>query len=67
MKACERCGATAPNDEAGDYELFDYCELCSRDLCDKCMRAGCCGHTPAVSGMVEDAADNVPPPPSRNR
>jgi hypothetical protein len=41
---CERCGAGP----AG-AELFDRCALCGQKLCDLCMAAGCCGHTPAVS------------------
>lgn len=46
---CERCPATA-----GGYLLFDYCAICSRNLCEKCMTKGCCGATPAQSGMARD-------------
>ena len=50
MQPCERCGAKA----SGEYELFDYCAQCSRNLCDACMEKGCCGHKPAKSGMAAD-------------
>lgn len=53
-KVCERCGAARPSPGAGEYELFDYCAECSRDLCDKCMAEGCCGHKPARSGTGAD-------------
>lgn len=49
-KVCERCGAS-PKRPLG---LLDYCAECSRDLCDDCMKKGCCGHIPARSGMDED-------------
>lgn len=49
-KQCERCGK-----EPVGYDLLDYCAECSRDLCDKCMELGCCGHIPAISGDAEDA------------
>jgi hypothetical protein len=63
-KCCERCGTRKPSPTAGAYELFDYCEKCSKDLCDACMAKGCCGHTPALSGMMEDHGppDSVPDP-----
>ena len=51
---CERCQARIP---AGSYELFDYCALCSKNLCDRCMEKGCCGKRPAESGM-EDLPDD---------
>lgn len=47
---CERCGATPK----GQYDLFDYCALCSKNLCPKCMEEGCCGKVPAKSGMDDD-------------
>lgn len=46
---CERCGATATG-----WDLWDYCALCSSNLCDSCMEHGCCGSIPAVSGLEED-------------
>lgn len=52
MSACERCRA-APE----GFGLHDYCEACSKNLCEKCMADGCCGSVPAKSGM---AADDVP-------
>lgn len=50
MKKCERCRATP----RGEYELLDYCAVCSKDLCDECMAKGCCGNVPARSGTEED-------------
>lgn len=49
-KRCERCGK-----QPQGYDLLDYCAECSRDLCDDCMAAGCCGHVPARSGTTDDA------------
>lgn len=49
-KRCERCGARQPRPDASGYALFDYCAVCSRDRCDECMKKGCCGHVPALSG-----------------
>ena len=46
---CEKCGATPPG-----YQLWDYCAVCSKDLCPACIKAGCCGHTPALSGSEAD-------------
>jgi hypothetical protein len=49
-KECERCGAGPPTDREGQPGLLDFCLVCSQDLCDDCMREGCCGNTPAKSG-----------------
>jgi len=54
-KVCERCGKAPLG-----YDLLDYCAECSRDLCDKCMERGCCGHIPAISGEAEDVAEDQP-------
>jgi len=51
---CERCGATPE----GEYGLLDYCAVCSKNLCDKCMANGHCGNVPAKSGMDDDCNDN---------
>lgn len=48
-KQCENCGA-----QPEGYDLLDYCAECSRDLCPKCMKKGCCGHVPASSGLAAD-------------
>ena len=48
---CERCGESTVE---GSYELHDYCNLCSKNLCAVCMANGCCGITPAGSGSKED-------------
>jgi hypothetical protein len=53
-KRCERCGTTRPGKTAGGFALFDYCAVCSRDLCDECMGKGCCGNTPARSGNADE-------------
>lgn len=66
-KKCERCGTRVPGykltDESDDgidgpKEFFDYCALCSRDLCDECMAEGCCGNIPAKSGAKADFGDS---------
>jgi hypothetical protein len=49
---CERCHArTNPK----SYELYDYCAVCSKNLCPACMAKGCCGNVPALSGAADDA------------
>lgn len=45
---CERCGRPY------DFDRDDYCAACSRNLCPACMAAGCCGTTPARSGLDSD-------------
>lgn len=50
---CEKCGARAPRKNAGPFSLFDYCAVCSANLCDECMAKGHCGHIPARSGDAE--------------
>lgn len=32
----------------------DYCAECGKNLCDECMKKGCCGSVPAKSGADED-------------
>jgi hypothetical protein len=60
VKPCERCGKSA-----GDgYDLWDYRRECGKDLCEDCMAKGCCGFTPALSGMEpEDENGNLLPDP----
>lgn len=53
-KRCERCGARRSGVTAGAFDLFDYCAVCSRDLCDSCMGKGCCGNVPARSGNADE-------------
>lgn len=48
MFICERCRAKAQYPD-----VHDYCAKCSRNLCDDCMKKGCCGNTPALSGLDE--------------
>jgi hypothetical protein len=50
---CERCGR-----EAVGWDLFDYCRVCSRNLCPACMAAGCCGNVPAESGAEVDLEED---------
>lgn len=50
---CERCGAIP----TGEYELFDYCARCSKNLCPKCAAEGCCGSAPMESGQKADYGD----------
>lgn len=51
---CEKCGI-----QTGGYDLFDYCAICGKNLCDRCMEAGCCGHIPAVSGQMNDDMEDM--------
>lgn len=53
---CERCGKATTG-----YDLHDYCAACSRNLCDPCMAAGCCGSVPAKSGQDADLNYNEAP------
>ncbi len=46
---CERC-----HSKSEGYNLFDYCAVCSTNLCPHCMAEGCCGNVPAESGMEVD-------------
>lgn len=53
MGNCERCGRKPP--VVGDsFELNDYCGLCMKTLCAACMKKGCCGEIPAISGTELD-------------
>ncbi len=54
MKACERCEFTHPKDS---YDLLDYCAVCSKDLCELCLAAGCCGRVPAKTEGDDDNED----------
>lgn len=56
-KQCEKCGKTEIYTESRS-DCFDYCAICSRNLCDECMAEGCCGRIPAQSGMAADYADD---------
>lgn len=44
---CEQCGAEV----AKHIHQMDYCAICGKDLCPKCMKEGCCRHKPAMSGL----------------
>lgn len=59
MKECERCRAPEPASCSASFELFDFCAECSRNLCPACMELGCCGTTPAVSGIDADAGEDA--------
>jgi hypothetical protein len=50
---CERCGKPTVG-----MEIHDYCADCGKNLCDDCMKAGCCGNVPAKSGQAEDFGDD---------
>lgn len=43
---CEVCGKQPPITKTGPFAgsrgMFDYCEFCSKDLCDECMAEGKC-------------------------
>lgn len=48
MQRCEGCGTSMRA-----YEL-DSCIECGAQLCEACMRDGCCGNQPAVSAHELD-------------
>lgn len=51
---CERCKV-----ESVGYNLHDYCQMCSKNLCTSCMANGCCKIKPARSGSLADlSGDN---------
>ena len=60
-KKCERCGGVDKwTDDAGKEhvsDFTDFCAVCSKDLCAKCMAKGCCGNVPAKSGSNEEYGD----------
>ncbi len=43
---CENCGGLPPVETEGPFTGMrgdlDYCELCSKDLCDRCMAKPTC-------------------------
>ena len=63
MKVCERCGGQGSKivegPFAGSTHSLDYCAVCSKDLCDECMKRGCCGNVPAKSGLEEGGEAQV--------
>ena len=61
---CAVCGADKPSPDSADFSLLDYCAQCGDDLCREHMEQGCCGHQPALSGIVadENAASGNPDP-----
>ncbi len=56
-KVCEGCGGQGEIIKEGPLkgspQGLDYCAVCSCDLCDACMKKGCCGNTPALSDNDE--------------
>lgn len=57
-KKCEKCGKVEGSGSPQDFNLFDYCSHCQKNLCPDCMKMGCCGHVPADSGMKADYGDD---------
>lgn len=55
---CERCGGqnffTDENGRSVPMVCLPYCVECSKDLCDECMKRGCCGNVPAINGDEDD-------------
>ena len=49
---CSRCEKV----HECSFVMWDYCAVCVYLLCDECMAEGCCGSTPARSGVAADAA-----------
>lgn len=43
---CERCGVDAATQKKNEFSLHDYCNICSRNLCDECMAKGTCRESP---------------------
>jgi hypothetical protein len=62
MNTCERCRAKLPVES---YALMDYCAICGKNLCDKCMQQGCCGQIPARSGSNEDYGEDKHAAPAK--
>lgn len=48
-QTCTRCQTTT---------AADYCAECKEMRCPWCMEEGCCGHTPAISGIDYDDVDS---------
>ena len=50
MKKCESCGAPPPRITEGEFAgqrgMHDYCEHCSADLCEGCMKTNPCSNAP---------------------
>ncbi len=59
MTRCERCKAEAEGELKDHSKPFDYCANCGKELCPKCMEAGCCGKKPADSGISADYGDDI--------
>jgi len=61
---CEGCQKSTRG-----YDLFDYCEHCSKNLCEQCMTTGRCldasdhKHCPAEQGEEDN---NGPGPDSKH-
>jgi hypothetical protein len=53
MMVCERCKRMS----VSIMSMHDYCAVCGKNLCDHCMRDGCCDNRPAISGMSLDDAE----------
>jgi hypothetical protein len=51
---CEQCQTPTCSQT---YDLFDYCRLCSRNLCPVCTEKGCCGRTPALTADIDRLTD----------
>mgnify|MGYP003455537151 CR=1 FL=1 len=61
-KYCERCGGCDKYLHEGQpvvAQFVDYCAMCSKDLCAKCMANGCCGQVPAHSGQECDEVSEL--------
>lgn len=52
---CEFCLRKEPKDAP-----FDYCAICRKPHCPDCMKKGCCGVKPAISGRrVDEQAGEI--------
>lgn len=59
---CERCDTKKQPMQV----FFDYCALCGKNLCDRCMAKGCCKRIPAVSGMQTDYGEDAQEEPAHD-
>ena len=46
---CARCS----------FPAIDYCAFCKDRLCDDCVSRGCCGQSPAESGVEQHYQDTA--------
>jgi hypothetical protein len=55
MNECERCGAMSEG-----FSLHNYCELCGKNLCDRCMHEGTCAESSTLVAKHVPATESEP-------